>query len=188
MIILEGPDGSGKSTLAEALVAEGMILQDRPCTSENAIDGETLANWVDEDIRREGGGADRLYDRYPLFSEIIYGPLLRGTMAEGFGDYDWYFRKLQSLRRLHMPTVIFCLPPLVEVEMNVRKNHDDSTIHLRAVRHNTQAIYQQYVALAAWVKISGFSSGVWDYTHPAADVTLGLYRRLAQNKVRYENR
>lgn len=161
MVIVEGPDGSGKSTLVQRLSEELKVeVRPRACTSDNGVDPATLREWVDQDL---GGDTQGLYDRHPLISEPIYGPIIRGRMAEGFADPEWLSMSLSMLRQ-RTSIFIFCLPPWPAVRHNVIINHKASTPHLKGVLKHSEALYEMYVHRAAVEAQLGFT-WVWDYTH-----------------------
>lgn len=180
MVIVEGPDGSGKSTLVSELVnALDLEVQPRACTSDNGVEVTTLRDWVDTDMSRPVL-TDMLYDRHPLISEPIYGPIIRGRMADGFDDPYWLMKNLILLDEKE-PRFIFCLPPWSEVESNVEHNHRPTTDHLKGVLLKSRALYDQYVNRAA---ICATSSGkgstvIWDYTDPS---DLGMIMRFARGR------
>lgn len=164
MIVVEGPDGGGKTTLVDALCERYHVdVVPRACTSDNGVDPATLRAWVDKDLITAAEEFDfklrRLYDRHPLISEPIYGPLVRGRMADGFPDQEWLHSSMTVFN--NMTLVIFCLPPWEEVAENIEREHKPTTDHLRGVLNNARAIYELYVYIAAgW---QGHSI-VWDYT------------------------
>lgn len=171
MIIVEGPDGGGKTSLiSELQKILGFEVMPRPCTSDNAVDPETLRDWVDKDlslpVHHHG-----FYDRHPLVSEPIYGPIIRGRMAEGFNEVKWLKSRLRMLRARN-PLYIFCLPPLEVVLKNITKGHDHSTKHLRGVHTHARALYEMYCAKAATEASNAYADSqvfIWDYTDPDQD-------------------
>ena len=148
MIIVEGPDGAGKTSLIDRLRLDlDFEVQPRPCTSEEGVDPSTLASWVEQDLKTSSSG---FYDRYPLISEPIYGPLIRGYMADKFDRVDWMSLQLSKLY-LQTPFIIFCLPPLAEVLRNVDRTHGTETPHLRGVHEHAPAIWAGYQFRAAQI-------------------------------------
>lgn len=133
MIIIEGPDGSGKSTLIKHLGYERRHL--RALRGGVGADGERKEGWggnlpvvtaylnmihqarVEEILNPPGSdsyGTLIAYDRFHL-SEIVYGPVLRGSQE--FSDSD-LVRLNDCIRHLRVP-VIMCLPPLEVTLENV---------------------------------------------------------------------
>ena len=163
MIIVEGPDGSGKTTLVERLLSNPdlkLVKGDRACTSDNGAI-EDLAQWVDDQLDHESKHKV-LYDRFPLFSDFAYGPLIRGSVSEKFEDFMWVHSRMNHLMNRHRPFMIFCLPPKQIVEENVRSNHEGKTEHLRGVLRSSKAIYDLYVYQAAMSPFTA-QTWVWDY-------------------------
>lgn len=183
MFIVEGPDGAGKTTLIRRLQEQlGFEVMPRPCTSDNGIDMTTLRQWVDEDLSRPLH-YHGFYDRYPLISEPIYGPLLRGRMADGFSDFHWMSDRLTMLT-LRQPLIVFCLPPKQRVMDNVLDTHSqDDTEHLRGVIQHTEAIYEAYTFRAAAQSIMG-DIWVWDYTKEDADMDFLHLTELVKEKMK----
>lgn len=167
MFIVEGPDGAGKTTLIQRLQKELKFdVMPRPCTSDQGVDPSSLANWVNEDLSRpvHSGG---FYDRYPLISEPIYGPLIRGQVATRFDDVKWFMDRLTMLQARN-PVIVYCLPPRAEVLKNVDATHTLETDHLQGVNRMIGAIYDQYCVRAACDSLA-FDVWVWDYTKEDAD-------------------
>jgi hypothetical protein len=163
MIIVEGPDGGGKTSLI-GMLAERLSFEVMPraCTSDNGVDPGTLAEWVDRDlslpVHHRG-----FYDRHPLVSEPIYGPIIRGHMADGFSDVQWLSRSLATLRARD-PFFIFCLPPVQNVLDNIALGHGHDTKHLRGVHTHGRALYEMYCMRAAQEASHPYSSvWLWNY-------------------------
>lgn len=169
MLIVEGPDGAGKTTLIEELKGQLDIeVMPKAASSDTGPDTRTLRNWVDMDLSSPNH-APHIYDRYPLISEPIYGPLIRGRMAYGFADLQWFASRCAMIRE-RSTAIIFCLPPYGVVNRNVVMNHNLDTKHQRGVRMRIQAIYEQYIVRCALEAQAGTSVFVWDYTRE--DTTL----------------
>lgn len=157
MIIFEGPDGAGKTTLIEAFQeAYNIPIAPRVVTkgAEAMID---LKQWVDNELRK--GFQYKIFDRYRLISEPIYGPILRNKSEPGFNDIQWLTSRMHAFYDLD-PVIIYCLPPLETVRANIMGDPDNVVVESRI-----DAIYSAYVNKAA-IDIN-FSPGltiVWDYT------------------------
>lgn len=111
-LVLEGPDGGGKTRLAQAICAKfsNVTMAEKASTSlKGPI--KNLAAWV----RNQFDVMDRslpvlLYDRHPVISEPIYGPIARDGAQPGFSPSPWL-----STARLNMYSrtyVIWCIPPI----------------------------------------------------------------------------
>lgn len=84
MIIVEGPDGGGKSSLCGKLAAElGVPVHER---ASHGVDGPVanLFDWAYRDVLTMAEQPISIYDRHPLISEYVYGPVVRGTLPDGF--------------------------------------------------------------------------------------------------------
>lgn len=162
MFIVEGPDGAGKTTLIRRMQAElNFEIRPRACTSDNGIDVATLREWVEADLSRPVHDKG-FYDRHPLISEPIYGPIIRGRMADGFSDWSW-MAKMLSIFNHRQPVIVFCLPPKQIVLDNVRDTHEATTDHLSGVLQHCTALYEMYCFRTAQQSQHG-DVIVWDYT------------------------
>lgn len=110
-IIVEGPDGSGKTTLIDKLSsALRMPLHKRASDSIKGPELSTLDVWVNTDVNLMHRAAPSIYDRHPLVSEPIYGPVCRGKVP-GMFNQDWWV-KTMTTRTAHYALLVMCLPPL----------------------------------------------------------------------------
>jgi len=163
MLIVEGPDGGGKTTLITELQAQmDIAIMPKASRSDTGPDTRTLRKWVDQDLSTPNH-SPHLYDRYPLISEPIYGPLIRGHMADGFDDLQWFASRCEMIRQ-RSAAIVFCLPPFEVTHRNVMLNHDNSTKHMRGVRMKIRAIYEQYIVRCVLEAQAGTTVFVWDYT------------------------
>jgi hypothetical protein len=164
MIIVEGPDGSGKTSLITMLAEKlDFEVMPRACTSDNGVDPATLKEWVNRDLSLPIH-QPKFYDRHPLISEPIYGPLIRGHMADGWTDVGWLASRLNILR-IKEPFFIFCLPPMGAVLYNIAEEHGYETKHLRGIHTHGRALYEMYCMRAAQEISYPFTQvWVWDYT------------------------
>lgn len=142
MIILEGPDGGGKTTLAERITKRfGLKLGPRASSS---IDGPVndLCAWVDDDLLSWGTTPLQVYDRYPLISEPIYGPICRGSIPDRMSS-PWMRRRLNTFRNLSL--VIWCIPP---ANVTIRNIDDSADNQMDGVVSYAPAIWASYSAAA----------------------------------------
>jgi len=181
MIIVEGPDGAGKTRLVQKLEQYfGVEHQPRPVTSKDGpvVD---LVEWVEKDLSSQTLAMNsgipgtyewlRVYDRYPLISEPIYGPLIRGSLPKGW-TWEWQTKMMGHLKNLGV-VVLFCLPPLDVVKTNIAK---DLAGQMAGVYANAETIYSLYeVTIAHWARGHACHFfGVLDYTQEDHDFTLAL--------------
>lgn len=164
-VIVEGPDGSGKTTLIQLLLAQPDLELELMPRSSSSTGGpvKDLAKWVEHDLGRFGPSYRALYDRYPLISELIYGPLLRGYLPDKFTNPHWMqqqWRKLCSNPVL----IIYCLPPLARVREAILS---DPANQLEGVAQRIETMYWLYYA--AMVKSPTTITWVWNWCQPDLD-------------------
>jgi hypothetical protein len=109
MVIIEGCDNSGKSTLARKLNLEFNLKIIK--SSGPPISKEDLVQRVEASIENTKRGNIFIYDRYPLISEFVYGPLLRNkNLLEGEeGNRLW--KELILIN----PFIVYCRPPYTKI-------------------------------------------------------------------------
>lgn len=100
MIIVEGMDNSGKTTLCEKLESKSNFPVIHSPGPPQVVGIEAWFSFVRDTLTRE---VPCIYDRHPIFSEYIYGPLLRGVNMLSDKDY------LSKLVKKD-PLVIYCRP------------------------------------------------------------------------------
>ena len=71
LIIIEGMDNTGKSTLVKKLSSylphHEVVVSPGPCAEH--------VQWCKDELARTDS---RIYDRFPIFSETVYGNIIRG--------------------------------------------------------------------------------------------------------------
>lgn len=156
MVVLEGPDGSGKTSLAQKLAFDlGMEIKPKVVQSDGSYSID-LKEWVDQDLQewaRARGKSRFIYDRHRLVSELIYGPLVRGSLAPGFENLGWLTSALRGFH-LRRPSIVVALPPWETVRKNLENTDQPGWVLSRGAR-----IYWTYHAWAAMTE-----AWVWDYT------------------------
>ena len=154
MILFEGPDGAGKTSLINRLVSELKLPRaGRACTSEGGpVDDLFAWAWVDINSWRDQTFI-KAYDRHPLVSEYVYGPVIRGQAAEGF--HSQAAADMRKYLEAHTFTV-FCMPPLDVIETNLRVSKQ-----MRGVDEHIEEIYMAYMKMIPNWK-GPFM--IWDYT------------------------
>lgn len=163
MIVVEGPDGAGKTTLARKLATQlGVEIEPKIVGADTNPIGEVdKAAWVSQDLKRPPGL--RIYDRYCLISEMIYGPTVGKEPPAFFDDWQWLAMRWRKFWE-RAPIVVVCLPPLETVRANVRgdKNNEAVVNHIDALYWG----YQSWVAQTRLLSYWNHSVDLWivDYT------------------------
>lgn len=130
IIIVEGMDGTGKTTLAQQLAHRLKVKPRKFVGSLGPSDDYRLAlvnRTISEITELEIDSAleiasarrrsvKRLYDRFPLISEAIYGPTLRGRNCFGVQYYS-VRRRLLALKTV----IIYCRPHRDVIRSNVQQ-------------------------------------------------------------------
>lgn len=146
-IIIEGMDGTGKSTLLDKLLWEFKLL--RPARKASTSIGGPVANldeWVTNDIEEMATRPASVYDRHPLVSEPVYGPICRQRLPGKF-NHKWWL-DTQTRHIAHHCLLLFCNPPGDVVMRNVLANQDDQ---MPGVVDNYADLYRAYnTAANAW--------------------------------------
>lgn len=137
MFIVEGPDNSGKSTLVDFIAR----MLDIPKMHSGGPGKDTyeffsrcrrLINYPDHVV----------FDRFPVISEHVYAPILRGVDTFGGNNPIW---RHELLKR--MPIIIYCRPPLdVLLDLDnhpVKVEHEDAE-HVESVKRNALRLAQRY--------------------------------------------
>lgn len=114
MIICEGPDGSGKSTLTQMLEAANVIDKVLPSPRIAAKSNTARMKYETERYFRLHGQNQRIAVDRLLFSEMAYGPVLRGNSTFSMNEY---FTSLLEIRQSGS-FVIFCLPEKLNYKTN----------------------------------------------------------------------
>lgn len=171
MIIIEGPDGAGKSWLVKQLSNELGIPQHERAVRDRLgphdVEGTTLWDWAVRDVASWETSDVFLYDRHPLVSEYIYGPVTRGRMAPGFTHPSAQGVRQQIEQQC---LLIVCLPPLEVVLENIQKEEQ-----MEGVQENATILYGLYEALlASW---PGWPVR-YDYTRPSSLLMIKRFVRM----------
>jgi hypothetical protein len=143
-IIVEGPDGSGKGNLIRDLTNHlGLPVHPRFVQSTGGPPEDLWDRMMDDIATPAFSDMHHtwIYDRHPLISEPIYGPIVRGKAIGSFAYPSWVDR--MRARVAERCLVVFCIPPYVEVLNNV-VNPRDNIEHMDGVAANVHAIYTEY--------------------------------------------
>lgn len=158
MIIVEGPDGAGKTVLIgqiskhypQLAVASDELRRDE--LHKKNVRGRTYRAFSEELRSTRPLIHDRLF-----FSELVYGPILRGSCE--FSTYEQEL-VINLLLALNVP-IIMCLPPLAAVKHNIEQDPD----HINGVAENLERIYASYTYVTVRLMNTPFLNTVrYDYT------------------------
>lgn len=111
MIILEGPDGSGKTTLGRRLSE----LHGLPLVKRGKQDAYL---WVMSELSSWTLSGLKIYDRFALVSEYIYGPLRRDGIQTEF-ELEFSPTGQMMERFIQDSLIIYCRPPAERIALNV---------------------------------------------------------------------
>lgn len=160
MIVVEGPDGAGKTTLIERLskdlqlaIAPKFVKSDGEGSGTNDLFGEAYKDVV---TMLDRGAA--IYDRHPLISEYIYGPIVRGIVPPDFLTTSAHATLRMMAEQVH---VIWCLPSIHTCQANVFASPDQGIEQMNGVKANIEAIWSMYHSMRMWWPGQG---SVYDYT------------------------
>lgn len=135
-VILEGPDGGGKTTLIRHFLQKGMRQHPRASHSTGGP-VPALDTWV---TNHSNPGTGWVFDRHPLISEPIYGPICRGKVPGQFNDLRWVE---EETRRCAADNVlVLCLPPQAIARENAGKDGQ-----MVGVLDHYDEIYNAYLRL-----------------------------------------
>lgn len=105
MIIIEGMDNTGKTSLQDRLCSEyGLAGVHSPGPHES----DTVLSWIIESFNKDRG-VPIIYDRFPLFSEEVYGVVLR--KGNVFNTTPLGLQLQEKMEKEVRPLIIYCKPP-----------------------------------------------------------------------------
>ena len=177
MIILEGPDGGGKTTLLETLLMKYPSIAMHERASEG-VKGPVagLYEWTHRDLHTWDMQTLSFYDRHPLVSEYIYGPIIRGTIDPRF--HGTPLRRRLARRAL----VIVCLPPLDTVRASVSADRD-----MPGVTTHIDAIWTSYASLrATWPVSTGILYYDWTARRVMSDELDYIFASINCHRTEWE--
>jgi hypothetical protein len=158
MIILEGPDGGGKSMLTPKIVRR---WHGRPpdnydvqvTHSPGPLDNG-LYEWAIKALKNAKPVC--ILDRFPYFSESVYGPVLRQRPCMSTAEFVALRERLLKIR----PLVIYCRPPV-------------TTLHVsRLVRDQMSGVLEHYDEIVAAYD-RGYAHWIRDFRILQYDFTRG---------------
>lgn len=140
MIVIEGMDNTGKTRLMESLIAEYGF---DGIHSPGPRDYDTVISWVIEAFNKDRG-IPVLYDRFPLISEAVYGPTLRGKNI--FEQSILGSTLMERFASEVRPLIIYCNPPA-----EIVKQWNDRE-QMEGVINNSEKLLKAYEDLMAAMK------------------------------------
>jgi GTPase SAR1 family protein len=146
VIIVEGPDGAGKTTLIGRLCHDLTLVKRGKFVKSNGDGSGTNDLFGDAyvDVVNQPDMGMMVYDRHPMISEYVYGPIVRGRLPEDFTTSQAH----ATLRLMAQQVlVVWCLPPLSVVHDNVW--HQDNE-QMRGVQSRIRQIHQMYHSMRMW--------------------------------------
>lgn len=139
MIIVEGVDNTGKTTLIQKLKERFPSLELVPkwVGPRGPESSATMWNHMMLYLRKYPEKTLNLvFDRFPLISEQVYGPIIRGCLA--FTKEE--IALATQLFRVHDPLVIHCHRSLRSILADF-----DEREQMEGVKENLKALLEQYV-------------------------------------------
>lgn len=156
MIIVEGPDGSGKSSLIRRLSEDlGLRVHERASDSIKGPKGD-MSVWAYRDVSTQRDHhLVEVYDRHPLVSQYIYGPIAREYLEPNMQSTTMHLAIRMLAKQCLM---IFCLPPIDVVKANVAEAEQ-----MAGVEENIARIYHMYCSMRMfWPNAANLMT--FDYT------------------------
>lgn len=151
MIIIEGMDNTGKSTLLSKLCEEYGL---EGIHSPGIKDYDTVFSWVAESFNKDRG-IPVIYDRFPLISEAVYGPTLRGRNI--FTESPLGIQLQKKFRCEVRPLIIFCNPATEVIQKWDGREQMDGVVE------NHQRLTAAYIKLMEDIRLH-YSVVPYDYT------------------------
>jgi energy-coupling factor transporter ATP-binding protein EcfA2 len=160
MIVVEGCDGTGKSTLVRTLAKVlDVSIHERACTSEGGPVSR-LMHWAYDDVCTMAEQEFAVYDRHPLISEFVYGPIVRSKLPTGFdGNATHNLIRMMAKEVL----VVWCQPPLDAVRENLRVPPNKISNQMAGVIEHHARIHTAYTTMRQYWP---GESVIHDYTKP----------------------
>lgn len=136
MIVLEGIDSSGKSTLARLLATRyrgwQVVTSEGPAKSADEIN-DRITRYLEYPPQT-------IFDRHPLISEAIYGPI--------FGRPPWVRPRFHMLFWAQRPLIIYARPPRPRLlqQGNLAIDTPEYVENLRTNYDRVLAAYDEFFA------------------------------------------
>ena len=172
-IVIFGPDNSGKTTLSKTLLNR-YTLADKKCSvvhSPGPVEVNKLIEFMNTELLDAGSDEVKIFDRFPLIEESIYGPIIRGENR--LSEYsDEIFNKVDKF--------IYCNPGILRiVNWGSREQMD-------GVKDNIFEIVDRYNKLAIDLVLKGYDVIEYNYAEHIEDKNL-IIRALQDLKYEFNN-
>jgi hypothetical protein len=166
MIVVEGMDNTGKSTLVNSISSRlGLPIIKSPVELIFEERYEEWIAWIETTLVPEQD--HYVHDRYPIFGEYIYGPILRGVNLLETTNYRE--RWLQA-----NPLIIYCRPATDRI-FNFGER-----AQMVGIKPNAKLILERYDEEAEILRKQGFT--ILDYNYLLHDI-----EKLIKKVCRYLN-
>lgn len=177
MIILEGVDGSGKTTLLSNLLDQFPSIEEHARASAS-VGGplDNIQDWAREDMATQMIQPLSFYDRHPMFSEPIYGAIIRNYVHPWFNS-DEAQEMGDSFLRNNL--IVICLPPLENVLENVKVEDQMPGVH-----DHIEALYNVYRQTITSLQVA-FPHNVFHYDYTNEEDLDDLVTMVAAHQTRY---
>jgi len=147
MIIVEGMDNTGKTTLIKNLVSEFKL--DVRGSPSHLVGTPQLMLWVEDEIEIKYDKPP-IYDRWPLISEEVYGPMLRGS-SDAEGRFIGWAARMCAL-------IIYCKPPIEKIlNFGTRAQMEGVITHGKLLVKEYDKVMKRYAQ-------QGWGVVMYDYT------------------------
>ena len=151
-IIVEGMDNTGKTTLLKALSKKFGVS---PINSCRNIPKKDQIKWMEEQLV----GTPKLFDRFALISEAVYGPFIRGTHLFPLMGEENFFNTLGKVVIPANPIIIICNPGVE----SVRKTFDERE-QLEGAKERIEALLASYTLMGAILdRMTNLTTMVYNY-------------------------
>ena len=153
LVIIEGADGSGKTTLANRLRKDldqySIFLRSNGPPPNIGKLADIIA-W----IMVSPGHIPVFCDRFPILSEYVYGPIIRGKCQHGLSVE-------QMAKRLSKALIIYCRPSYSKLAAGVRQE-----VQMDGVVINHRNIVKSYDDMMGELETAGAFIKRYDFTGP----------------------
>jgi hypothetical protein len=158
IVIVEGPDGSGKTTLLKNLRSQStqyfwvMSSSGRPKTIEQL---KEAVGYIGQSAYLK---LHIICDRFPLISEAVYGPVVRGRcLLDQLDERNQKF--LEELLTGEIERIIYCRPPLEQIKYNLKEN-----LQMTGVYQLIEKLVRRYDEVMDELRDSNVKVYNYDYT------------------------